>query len=196
MTPPVETLQPRQVAAFIAHIRKHLAENGRHGMIYAPFGPDDLQEDHSTWRRRMEAWHQGLIRDLSLPEWRRAFVVRDPNLTPAEREARDDDGIIAHLDLRGGSLQAELHRCNLAMGMYESFRGQGIGRALLQHAVAWVRDQTGVRWIDLGVFSHNLAAQHLYRQVGFAETGRTPDRFRVMNASIDDVQMALRIARD
>jgi len=49
-------------------------------------------------------------------------------------------------------------------------RGQGIGSALLQAALAWAQEAGAAR-VVLHVFPHNLPARALYRKYGFAETG-------------------------
>ena len=50
-------------------------------------------------------------------------------------------------------------------------RGRGVGTALLSAAIAHAR-AAGVTRLVLNVGDHNLAAQALYRRVGFEPTGR------------------------
>jgi GNAT superfamily N-acetyltransferase len=100
--------------------------------------------------------------------------------------------IVGHLDLHGGRMPSEAHRCLLGMGIEREFRGQGWGRALLEAAIAWARD-AGLVWIDLGVFAHNPRERRLYESVGFETVGVTADRYRVDDRQIDDVAMALRL---
>ncbi len=57
-------------------------------------------------------------------------------------------------------------------------------------AIGWARN-SGLAWIDLGVFRPNLRAQALYRKLGFVELGVTRDRFRLDGESIDDISMTL-----
>lgn len=189
----IEALAVRDARAFVEHLCEHLGENGRHGYVYAPIEPRDVGGSPVEIQRRAQAWARCMARSVAQPEWRRAFVIRYSGLDLEGRARRPDRGILAHLDLRGGPLRAELHRCHLAMGIYEPFRGLGWGKALLAHAVAWARQQPSLDWLDLGVFGHNLAAQHLYRQAGFIETGRIADRFRVQGGIVDDIQMTLRL---
>ncbi len=51
----------------------------------------------------------------------------------------------------------------------------------------------GIEWIDLSVFSENVPAMSLYRSLGFVETGRREDRFRLSGRSVDDIAMSLRL---
>jgi len=55
----------------------------------------------------------------------------------------------------------------------------------------WALKETSLAWIDLGVFAHNLAARRLYERLGFRETGRSRDAFRIDDERIDDIQMVL-----
>jgi len=191
--PLIETLAPGDAAAFVAHLRRHLSENGAHGVIYAPVDARDVGDSPTELHKRAVAWARCLTRKLDKPDWRRVLVIRDPALSREVRARQPDRGIVAHLDLRSGALRTELHRCSVAMGMYEPFRGRGWGRALLQEAIAWAQRQPGLDWMDLGVFSQNGGARYLYESTGFRETGRVVDRFRVQGGSVDDVQMTLRL---
>jgi ribosomal protein S18 acetylase RimI-like enzyme len=54
-------------------------------------------------------------------------------------------------------------RVELGMGIIDGFRGQGIGSALMEAAIAWAEPRT----IFLRVFPHNERAIGLYRKFGF-----------------------------
>jgi GNAT superfamily N-acetyltransferase len=54
-------------------------------------------------------------------------------------------------------------RVELGMGIVDGFRGQGIGSALMEAAIAWAHPRT----IILRVFPHNERAIALYRKFGF-----------------------------
>ena len=80
------------------------------------------------------------------------------------------------------------HRGTLGMGVHADFRGQGIGRRLIDAALAgaWRR---GLERVDLDVRADNGTAIALYRRVGFVEEGRRQAAFRVDGASFDLVLM-------
>ena len=48
----------------------------------------------------------------------------------------------------------------------ESYRGQGLGRALLARAEDYAREQ-GAQWLRIGVLAKNQGAQRLYEAVGY-----------------------------
>ena len=108
----------------------------------------------------------------------------------------DQGELVGHLSLAGGALRSELHRVDMGMGIVGSHRRKGGGTLLLESAIGWAREQPSIDWIDLGVFSDNPGAQALYARHGFEVLGRTPDRFRVDGQSLDDIWMALNVARD
>lgn len=68
------------------------------------------------------------------------------------------------------------HAVELA-GMYvaPAHRRRGLGRALLDAAIAHARSFDGVRQVKLGVNTANAAAVALYRSVGFERYGTEPD---------------------
>jgi RimJ/RimL family protein N-acetyltransferase len=123
-----------------------------------------------------------ISKGLDEPLWGRVWLLVD------ERR------VVGHLELRGGRVPAEMHRATLGMGILRAFTGQGHGRRLVEAAVRWARDDAGLRWIDLGVFSGNAPARKLYSRMGFVEVGLREDAFRLeAGPTIDDVQMALRL---
>jgi len=161
--------------ALVAHIARHSAESGRDGdPIFRPRSTDAPIDELAAIDRHRLGWSQA----LDEPYWLRTWGV------VVGREIR------GHLDLHGGRMPSELHRAMLGMGVERRWRGKGHGRALLAAAIAWARNAE-LAWLDLGVFAHNTRARALYRAVGFVEVGTTPDRFRVDDAVIDDVAMAL-----
>jgi len=104
-----------------------------------------------------------------------------------------DGKIIGHLNLRCGGIQAQVHRMKLGMSIVDGFRSSGIGKALLETAIQWAKDQPQIDWIDLSTFSKNHAARSLYKKFGFKELYVIEDALRVENEIIDDVQMTLRL---
>ena len=105
----------------------------------------------------------GFDRDLYRKNW--TMWIEDP--ADLFLVALDDDLIIGllivHPHIEFGP--------TLGMMVDERYRGRGIGRALIERALAWGRER-GVRALHLLVFPHNGAAIALYRAVGFEEIER------------------------
>ena len=69
--------------------------------------------------------------------------------------------------LWSGALDAYLEELYVAPGL----RGRGMGRALLEAAMAAAREQ-GATWIDLGTSEDDEAARALYESAGFTNRER------------------------
>lgn len=78
-------------------------------------------------------------------------------------------------------------------GMYVSleFRGQRIGAALVDEAIAHARRLGSVRQIVLSVTANNVVAASLYRSRGFERYGLEHDAICVDGRYFDEEQMAL-----
>jgi putative acetyltransferase len=63
------------------------------------------------------------------------------------------------------------HASVLGINVANEFRGTGVGRALLEHALSWAQTITSIERIELDVVAHNAAAIHLYESVGFVREG-------------------------
>jgi RimJ/RimL family protein N-acetyltransferase len=102
--------------------------------------------------------------------------------------------LVGHVDLKGPDLKTQLHRCELGIGIERAGRGQGLGRRLMETAIAFAREAPTLHWLDLRVFRHNRPALALYRSLGFEETAVLEDCFRIEGSQIDDVLMSLSVA--
>ena len=105
----------------------------------------------------------------------------------------DGNDIVGHVDLKGDHLKTGLHRCELGIGIERPYRGRGLGRRLMETAIEFARAADTLSWMDLRVFSHNVAGRALYRSLGFSEVGTLVDRFRIDGQRIDDVVMTLKV---
>ena len=81
--------------------------------------------------------------------------------------AREGDVVVGHLQLAEAEAPDELEVKNMAV--QESHQGRGIGRALMEAAIARARER-GCARVQLDVNERNETALSLYRSLGF-ETG-------------------------
>jgi len=174
----IRLLRINELRAAGQHIERHAQESGRVGdIVFAPF--HDLDREayeearHDSWRRAIDA-----------PGWERCFG------------AFDDERMVAHVDLTGGTLYSSLHRARLGIGVERAYRGAGTGSALLNSVLAWARKERSLAWVDLSVFAHNQRALLLYERFGFLEVGRMTDAYRMGELHIDDILMALPLHPD
>ena len=83
------------------------------------------------------------------------------------------------------------HRANLGVSIQAAYCGCGLGRAMLQIAVAQAREN-GFEQIELGVFADNVRAIHLYRSLGFEDFGCTPRAFRLKDGTYHDERIMVK----
>ncbi|HEY7282139.1 MAG TPA: GNAT family N-acetyltransferase [Actinomycetota bacterium] len=81
------------------------------------------------------------------------------------------------------------HVATLGMAIEESWRGQGLGSALMAHAMRWAR-QVGIEKVTLEVYPDNEAAMALYRKFGFLEEGRLVGQSKKSFGYQDEVIMS------
>lgn len=79
------------------------------------------------------------------------------------------------------------HGGRLGMGIARQFRGNGIGRRLLDATVRGARD-AGLSRVELEVFSSNTNAIHLYERYGFVREG-LHRKGRIIDGHVEDVVM-------
>jgi len=177
MLPTIRPLTRDDLTPFEAHFHRHRAESGRGDHHFMPFAPGD-----PNGPRGLDP--EALRLPLDAPGWQRWFVAT----------VTSEDLIIGHVNLKGDGLRAGLHRCELGIGIERGYRSQGLGRRLMNTAIAYARDEPRLAWVDLRVFGHNAAGRALYGSLGFVEVGTLLDRFRIEGQQIDDVIMTLAVS--
>jgi ribosomal protein S18 acetylase RimI-like enzyme len=104
----------------------------------------------------------------------------------AQFVALDEGRVVGWCDVLPGEAAAgTAHIGRLGTGVLPDYRGQGIGRRLLEAAIARARER-GLEKIELTVYSSNHRAIGLYRKAGFVEEGRRI-RGRFLDGIYDDV---------
>jgi GNAT superfamily N-acetyltransferase len=93
--------------------------------------------------------------------------------------------------------RAKLSHVGLLFGMYvaASSRRQGIGSALVGHAVAHARKLRSIRYLKLSVISKSPAARSLYAAHGFKTFGLEPAAIRLGREYLDEEYMLLRLKK-
>jgi RimJ/RimL family protein N-acetyltransferase len=81
------------------------------------------------------------------------------------------------------------HVATLGMAIEASWRGQGLGSALMAAAMRWAR-QARIEKVTLEVYPDNEAAMALYRKFGFQEEGRLVGQSKKSFGYLDEVIMS------
>jgi RimJ/RimL family protein N-acetyltransferase len=104
--------------------------------------------------------------------------------------AEAPEGVVGRLSLARDPHPASAHVADLGLMVAASWRRRGVGRALLDEAVAWAR-ASGVRKLELHVFPHNEPAIALYESFGFEREGYRRAHYRRGDEYVDAILMAL-----
>jgi RimJ/RimL family protein N-acetyltransferase len=102
---------------------------------------------------------------------RRANEAENSLLLVAEIDGR----IAGSLTLEGGQKPRTRHAAELGITVSRPYWGQGVGRALMETALAWAESSPILRKINLVVRHDNKRAIELYRRLGFVQEGRISD---------------------
>jgi RimJ/RimL family protein N-acetyltransferase len=103
--------------------------------------------------------------------------------------AEDAGRIVGRLSLSRDPHPASRHVADLGLMVAESHRRQGVGKALLEEAVAWAK-ASGVRKLELHVFPWNQPALGLYESFGFEREGYRKRHYERGGELVDAVLMA------
>ena len=107
--------------------------------------------------------------------------------------AEEEDGeLVGRLSLARDPHPSSHHVADLGLMVAASHRRQGVGRMLLEQAVAWARDAE-VSKLELHVFPWNEPAIRLYETFGFEREGVRRDHYRRDGEYVDAILMAYRL---
>lgn len=123
---------------------------------------------------------------FSLPWPKRSFQYELDENFVSRCWVADLDGQIAAM-MVGWMMMDELHIATLAT--HPDYRGRGIGKKILIHALCWARDKEGLLRAFLEVRESNVVALQMYRSLGFVEDGRRKEYYKDNNE--DAILMSL-----
>jgi RimJ/RimL family protein N-acetyltransferase len=85
---------------------------------------------------------------------------------------------------------ASSHEGTIGISIASDYRGEGIGKLLLQKVIDEVMiNMPQIRIMTLGVFADNSVGIELYKKLGFVEYGRLPEGFLRKGEYTDHVYM-------
>jgi RimJ/RimL family protein N-acetyltransferase len=99
--------------------------------------------------------------------------------------------IVGVLSCIGGEHRGNHHTTSLAITIKKNWRNQGVGRALMERAIAWAKTTGVVKRIQLEVTSGNAPGIHLYEKLGFQKEGLRPRGMFKNGQFLDTWMMAL-----
>lgn len=94
---------------------------------------------------------------------------------------------IAGVDMKD---KTESHEGVLGISLAKDFRGEGLGKKLMQLTLEEAKKELpGIRILTLGVFGDNVLAQDMYKKFGFQEYGRLPEGSLHRRKYVDHIYM-------
>jgi putative acetyltransferase len=160
-----------------------------------PARPEDaatLVELGSAVGREAGAWLLTSAGWRSVGEERRYLRALKRYPDAAVYVAEDAGSIVGRLSLARDPHPASHHVADLGLMVAATHRRRGIGRMLLEQAVAWARD-AGIRKLELHVFPWNEPAIRLYETFGFEREGVRREHYRRDGEYVDAILMAYRL---
>ena len=77
------------------------------------------------------------------------------------------------------------HRGGVAFSLLREYWGLGIGGRMMEHCLAWCRDN-GCEQVELDVVAENERALRMYKSFGFEPTGKKPRALKYPDGSYAD----------
>ena len=136
--------------------------------------------------RRWLAFHEA-----PPPDRVRSFVLNGLRNGMTQFVAVDEGHVVGWCDVNPKTHAALRHSGVLGMGVAASYRGQGVGSALLL-ATLEAASARGITRVELVVRADNAAAIRLYERNGFELEGRLRDYMIVDGVAHDALAMARR----
>jgi RimJ/RimL family protein N-acetyltransferase len=134
------------------------------------------------WLLTTDAWR-------SVADERRYLRAVRRHADAAVYVAVDGESVIGRLSLARDPHPSSAHVADLGLMVAASHRRRGVGRALLQAAVAWAR-RAGVSKLELHVFPWNEPAIQLYEAFGFEREGVRRRHYLRDGVAVDALLMA------
>lgn len=100
--------------------------------------------------------------------------------------AEAETGIIGVIYFRCDEAYRCRHVGEFGMGLYNTWRSQGVGTALVEALLDWAKAQPSIEKVCLRVYDINPKAAGLYKRMGFVEEGRMKKHLRVAHNQYSD----------
>lgn len=97
--------------------------------------------------------------------------------------------LIGNIDITASPRLKMAHTAMLGMGIKETWRNKGLGRALIESAIIWAKKKSTLELIWLDVYASNDLGYNLYINTGFKVSGRIKNFFKEAEENIDKIQM-------
>jgi RimJ/RimL family protein N-acetyltransferase len=143
---------------------------------------DAVSREEGRWILTTEGWR-------SIRDERRYLKTVRRHPDAAVFVVEEDGEVLGRLSLARDPHPASRHVADLGLMVSVRARRRGIGRMLLDEAVAWARS-SGIRKLELHVFPWNEPALRLYESFGFEREGYRKRHYERDGEWVDAILMA------
>ncbi len=138
-------------------------------------GPGD------EWTREMALEKMAKATEARGGLWLVASTGRDPGAD-----------VVGSLNFRSEDRKRIEHHGSFGIGNHSSWRGRGVGTALIETLLDWAAMTGHIEKVTLGCFASNVKARKLYRRLGFRTESRQKRFFKLGPGKyVDDLQMCI-----
>ena len=142
---------------------------------------NNLMSEPGEFTYTVEQERAFLAEQIIRPDW--VGFVATPNNAPRR--------VIGLVMATGKGRRAVRHRASIGLTVAHGWRGQGVGRALMEHVIAWARETGFITRLELEVLVRNESAVRLYERLGFQREGLHRHALLRNGEYLDDLSMAL-----
>ena len=145
----------------------------------------DVGGEEGAWLLTSAEWR-------SITDERRYLRAVRRHADAAVYLAEDGDAVVGRLSLARDVHPSSAHVADLGLMVAATHRRRGVGRGLLDQAVAWA-ESAGVRKLELHVFPWNEPAIALYEAYGFEREGLRKGHYLREGVPVDAILMAFQL---
>jgi RimJ/RimL family protein N-acetyltransferase len=160
---------PDDAPGVLAH-RVHMAHSSPHNVVQLDEVEQDLEKEREWLRERAERGY-----DL--------FIIATSDAAPGL--------VIGALHFHSFKWRILSHHGDFGISVDESWRGRGVGTAMVNVLLDWARRHPTIEKVCLGVYEDNAGAIRLYERLGFRLEGRREKFFKTDRGYRDDLMMSL-----
>jgi ribosomal protein S18 acetylase RimI-like enzyme len=160
------------------------------GVVIRPARPRDARSYLDMWRGVVGERHFVRTETVrgTVGSYRRQFR-RSLTAGHARLVAVAEDRVVGYVVMERMAHPVNRHVATVGMAVERSWRGRGVGSALMAAALRWAEGNR-VEKVSLEVYPTNEAAVALYRKFGFEEEGRLARQSRKTYGYEDELIMS------
>ncbi|MEZ2128305.1 MULTISPECIES: N-acetyltransferase family protein [unclassified Sinorhizobium] len=155
-----------------------------------PIAPEHIESFHRALDTvAREKKYLSMLEATPLPQTRE-FVLGMIRKGNPQLVALADGEVVGWCDVSRHFFPSHAHRGSLGMGIIPAYRGQGLGRRLIEATLKQARE-SGFSRVELDVYTDNARAIALYERVGFVREGLVRDAACIDGRYFDAISMAV-----